>query len=60
MHQAELWYKVRDVFLLHFPRGGPGAGCCSRSGAGLHKAAAFGLVPTLNENGDNEKGNTWK
>lgn len=24
------------------------------------KAAAFGLVPTLSENGDDEKGNTWK
>lgn len=24
------------------------------------KAAASGLVPTLNEDGDDEKGNTWK
>lgn len=24
------------------------------------RAAASGLVPTLNEDGDDEKGNTWK
>ena len=49
------------VFLLRFPCGDRMQAVASGQVlAWTDRAAASGLVPTLNEDGDDEKGNTWK
>ena len=49
------------MFLLRFPCGDRMQAVASGQVlAWTDRAAASGLVPTLNEDGDDEKGNTWK